>query len=112
MTNLTHDQIQAILLRIEPEYFRDFDTTDWDAFFEFAENKILEGFERFAVLYAESQWALEKMNKKVCRAVYYFMKDSPKHPDGRSKEISYFHHGMDRLMDAKKIARNARKGGK
>ena len=53
---MTDVQVRAELQQIAPDFFGNFDNTDWDAFFEMAEDH--EHFERFAVLYAESQKAL------------------------------------------------------
>lgn len=106
---LTNDAVRAELERIDNSE----QTLIW--LFEGSQLRIsgvdLAIFKALRLL-AESQQALGKMNKKVCKAIDYLMKDSPRHPDGRSKEMSYFQNGMDRLMDAKKIARNAVKGGK
>ena len=56
---------------------------------------------------ADQAATIERMNKKVCKAIYYLMKDSPRYRDGRSKEVSYFQDGMDRLIEVKKLARKA-----
>ena len=60
---MTDAEVRAELERIDPDFFGNFDNTDWDAFFEMAEDH--EHFERFAVLYAESQKVLGEIAEKT-----------------------------------------------